>query len=63
MIEWSIELSEFYETFKARKAMKARTFTNFMVEFTPPTSEPCSRWITFTDKSSNLKGRALTRKY
>jgi len=56
MTKWSIELSEFDITFKARKALKAQTSTNFLLEFTPSTAEPCSRWTVFTDGSSNTRG-------
>jgi hypothetical protein len=62
MTKWSIKLFEFDITFKGRKALKAQTFTNFLAEFTPPTSEPCLRWIGFTHESSNLGGCAMTRK-
>lgn len=53
MTKWSIELSKYYITFKARKALKAQTFADFLEEFTPPTTEPCSIWTIFTNDSSN----------
>lgn len=53
MTKWSIELSKYYITFKARKALKAQMFADFLEEFTPPTTEPCSIWTIFTNDSSN----------
>lgn len=62
MTKSAIKLFDFDITFKERKALKAQTFTNFLAEFSPPTSEPCLRWIAFTHESSNFGGRAMTRK-
>jgi hypothetical protein len=56
MTKWSIELSEFDITFKAKKTLKAQTFAYFLAEFTRPTTKPCSKWIVFTDGSSNTRG-------
>lgn len=36
--------------------MKAQTFVDFLKEFTRPSSEPCSKWIIFTNESSNTEG-------
>lgn len=36
--------------------MKAQIFADFLAEFTAPTTESCSKWVIFTDGSSNTRG-------
>jgi len=55
-----LELFQFDITFEVRKALKAQTFADFLAEFTPPITEPCSKWMVFTDRPTILGAEGST---
>ncbi|XP_061368789.1 uncharacterized protein LOC133311711 [Gastrolobium bilobum] len=60
MVAWAVELSEFGIIFEARKAIKAQTLADFVVEMTHPRSDlENSWWKLFVDGSSNMRGSGV----
>ncbi|XP_068475242.1 uncharacterized protein [Phaseolus vulgaris] len=55
MVAWSVELSEFGIRYELRRAIRAQSLANFIIQLSTTTSEQ-EAWVLYVDGSSNKKG-------